>query len=199
MVLTKRQKEVFDFITSYINDHGVAPSFDEIAEQFNFSSKGTVYRHIHTLEKKGLIITNKNKSRSIRLNSENAILHELPVIGTLSRRNGIRRFKIPDYVRIPGHFGCSGNDFLYLVEDSSFRDEYILKRDFVLLSEIPNGEEGPLYCLVQVDNKEYMIKKYHIEKDIVKLFSVNSDLLPLFYEPARIKMLGKVLGIIREF
>ncbi|MCK5519563.1 MAG: repressor LexA [Candidatus Marinimicrobia bacterium] len=198
MVLTKRQKEVFDFIKNYVEKEGVSPSFNEIAAHFNFSSKGTVYRHIHTLEKKGFIYTNKNKSRSIRLKTEKETLFELPVVGTISRRSGIQRFKIPDYISIPGHLACKSGDSLYLVNDSGFRDEYILKGDLLIVTTL-GKDIGPAHCLVQVDGRDFIVKKYHFENDIIKLFSVNCDLLPLFYEPSRVRVIGKISGIIREF
>ena len=198
MVLTKRQKEIFDYIEGYLAKEGVAPSYDEIASQFQFRSKGTVYRHIHTLEKKGLIFINKNKSRSIRLNTKESPLFELPVVGSISRREGIKRYKIPDYITVPSHFDCHSEDEIYLVNDSGFREEYILKRDLLIITS-KIDKDKPQTCLIQVDKRDFSVKKVLNENDIIKMFSVNTDLMPLFYEPNRIRIIGRLVGIIREF
>jgi len=198
MVLTKRQKEVLEYIEDYVGKNGFSPSYDDIAAHFGFSSKGTVYRHIHTLEKKGKLTTSKNKSRSITLHAGGERIYEVPVIGTVSRKQGLKRYRIPDYLRLPEHFDCRNDDMIYMVEDSSFREEYILKRDFLLLSKEYDTAK-PFYCLVQVDGKDYFIKYFHLENNIIRLNSTNVDLLPLFYEPNRIRIVGRIAAVIREF
>ncbi len=198
MVLTKRQKEVLDFIQRYMEKEGVAPSFEEIAAEFNFSSKGTVYRYIHTLEKKGFLFTNKNKSRSIRLADKNHQGFEVPIIGTISRRDSVHRFKIPEYFGVSATMGCDSNSFAYLIEDNSFREEYVLKRDVIVIDGY-TASDNPVYCLVEVDKREYLIKYFQNENNIIRLQSKNSDMLPLFYEPSRVRIIGRIAGIVREF
>jgi len=198
MVLTKRQKEILDFIRSYMSEEGCAPSYDDIASRFGFSSKGTVYRHVHTLEKKGHIFTNKNKSRSIQLTPEEDATFSVPVIGTISRKNGLVRYKIPDHMSLPGHFEAGNDDRILMVADNSYREEYVLKRDLLVLSSSFDRDTS-FYCLAQVDKKEYMVKYYTLENNIIRLNSTNIDLLPLFYEPNRIKIIGRITAVIREF
>src|SRR5438477_546616 len=67
MAITRRQREVYDFISRFVTEHGYSPSFEEIGQGLDLNSLATVHKHISNLEKKGLLTRDYNRSRSIDL------------------------------------------------------------------------------------------------------------------------------------
>ena len=86
MPLTKRQRQILDYLTSYASEHGYAPSFEEIAEHFNYNSLATVHEHLSNLERKGYIKRSYNESRAIEILASDVMPHaiELPLLGAVA-------------------------------------------------------------------------------------------------------------------
>ena len=86
MPLTKRQREILDYLTGYVEGNGYAPSFEEIARHFNYNSLATVHEHLSNLERKGYIKRSYNESRAISIlpSDANPRAVELPLLGSVA-------------------------------------------------------------------------------------------------------------------
>ncbi|MBV9774583.1 MAG: repressor LexA, partial [Gemmatimonadetes bacterium] len=111
MALTKRQRQILDYVESFIEAYGYSPSFEEIAEHFGYSSLATVHEHLSNLEQKGLLRKNYNKSRSLEVvRAQMGVLAlELPLLGTVAAGLPIEAIRDEDTVSVPHDMVRSGN------------------------------------------------------------------------------------------
>ena len=151
MFLTKRQKELFDFLDGYLAEHGYAPTLEEIGTRFNLSSLATVHKHLTNLEQKGLIRRTWNHSRAIELvphgKARSAV--ELPLLGRVAAGRPIEALEAADAIAVPEEFVRRHNTFVLRVVGSSMVDDGILDGDYIVVEERPT-EIGRASCRERV-------------------------------------------------
>src|SRR5512146_2796133 len=128
MTLTKRQREILDFLTSYADGNGYAPSFEEIARQFNYTSLATVHEHLTNLERKGYIKRSYNESRAIEILPSDVYARaiELPLLGRVAAGVPIEAMTVHETIAVPQELvGKSGNHYVLKVRGNSMIDEQI--------------------------------------------------------------------------
>src|SRR6202008_5183459 len=123
MAITRRQREVYDFISRFVTEHGYSPSFEEIGQGLSLNSLATVHKHISNLEKKGLLTRDYNRSRSIDLLPPKGKLKQsmsvntavvLPLMGRIAAGQPIKAIENPetislaDFVRLKVGFVFEG-------------------------------------------------------------------------------------------
>ena len=138
MPLTKRQREILNYLTSYSEQNGYAPSFEEIAESFNYNSLATVHEHLSNLERKGYITRSYNESRAITINPTEATPKaiELPLLGAVAAGYPIEALDHNETITVPESFiGRAGNHYVLRVRGMSMIDEQIRDGDFVVVNE----------------------------------------------------------------
>src|SRR5262245_58379618 len=164
MVLTKRQKELYDYIDDYIARQGYAPTLEEIGVHFHLSSPATVHKHLSNLEEKGLIKRKWNFSRAIELvpRQKRSSAVELPLLGSVAAGQPIEALEGNDTFSVPEEFVRRQNTFVLRVKGTSMIDEGIFDGDYIIVEERQTAENGE--TVVALINGEATVKRFFREK-----------------------------------
>ncbi|TVP76266.1 MAG: transcriptional repressor LexA [Gemmatimonadales bacterium] len=202
MPLTRRQKEILDHIGSYIEAHGYAPSFEEIASHFGYSSLATVHEHLSNLERKGYIRKSYNESRSIEMvpADAQAAAVELPLMGEVAAGQPIEAIEDRETILVPPDLlRRRGENYVLRVVGNSMIEEQIRDGDYIIVNSRPVAEEGEMVVAL-VDDESATVKKFYREPgDRVRLQPANRELEPMFYDAHRVQIQGIVVGVIRRY
>ena len=202
MPLTKRQKEILDHVEHFIDENGYAPSFEEIADSFGYSSLATVHEHLSNLERKGYIRKAYNESRSIELvgaaYDSGAI--ELPLLGAVAA--GLPIEAIPDHetLSVPQDMVRTGRDnFVLRVEGESMIDEQIRGGDYIVVSSQETASDGQMVVAL-VGGDSATVKKLYRETDgRIRLQPANPTMAPIIEDAHNVLIQGVVVGVIRKY
>jgi len=198
--LTRRQHEILGFLKNYISKHGYSPTFQEIAEHFKFSSKGTVYKHLLNLKEKGFITKCWNKSRSIELTSDIAemAIVKLPLLGYVKVGQPIEAITEYNTIAVPSDLVRKGRHYVLRVKGDSMIEEHIRDGDFVIVKEQQAAENGEV-VIALISGTEVTIKKFYRENEYIRLQPANANLEPLILPEESVAIQGIVVGILRKF
>ena len=198
--LTKRQRQILDFINEFSQKNGYSPSYREIGEHFKLSSTATIHAHVSALQKKGLIKRSHNEARSIELidNTVNwAQAIELPLAGLITAGEPIEAIETKETIAVPANFVTDDvNSYVLEVKGESMKDEGILSGDFVIVERNPSPKNGDIVVAL-LDNAFATLKKFFREKDFIRLQPANSSMEPIFVKDLIVQ--GIVKGVIRKF
>jgi repressor LexA len=202
MPLTKRQKEILNHIKHFIDKNGYAPSFEEIAEAFGYSSLATVHEHISNLERKGYIRKAYNESRSIELvqrKPANGAV-EIPLLGLVPAGTPTEAIQQNETISVPHDIVNSGaNTFALKVEGESMVEEQILDGDYVVVSAQPTSRDGQT-VIALVGGDTATVKKFYREADgKIRLQPANPDMEAIIEEADNVQIQGIVVGVIRKY
>lgn len=194
--LTKKQKEVLDYIAGYIDDNGYAPSYREIAEHFGFSSVATVTDHVQALKDKGAVENDFNAARSIQLTPQfDEESFGVPLMGAIAAGSPIEAIRTRETINIPRDM-VGKDTFALKVHGDSMIDEGILDGDYVVIEKIDRPRNGDVVVAL-IDNDNVTLKKYYKEKNRIRLQPANAKYGAIYTTNATIQ--GKVKGVIRRF
>jgi repressor LexA len=207
MTLTKRQKEVLDFLVAFVNKHGYSPSFEEIGRSLKLTSLATVHKHITTLERKGFVRRGYNRSRSIEVVQlpkpvrEQVIERhsvELPLLGRIAAGRPLEAvqeretFSLSDFAR-------GQNNFVLRVKGNSMIDDHIMDGDFIVVEQTQVANPGEVVVAL-VDGDEATLKRFYREPGgKVRLQPANSEMQPIIVPGDQVKIQGRVVGVMRRF
>lgn len=208
MALTRRQKEVMDFLSSFIEKHGYSPSYEEIATGLELASLATVHKHIQALEAKQYVRRSYNHSRSLEigeryLNEEKARRPPssgglIPLLGRIAAGSPVEAITNPETLQF-GDFLGNENTFALQVRGESMIEDHICDGDFVLVESTPGVKNGEIVVAV-IDGSEATLKRYYAEADgRVRLQPANSSMKPIFLDPANLQIQGRVLAVMRRY
>jgi repressor LexA len=197
--LTKRQKEIFDFIRRYAARYGYPPTVREIGKAVGLHSSSTVHAHLANLEKVGLLRRDPTKPRAIELLVDRAkrVMRGpgLPLVGHVAAGEPIlAEENIEEYVEVPSAIGGEQGDYILQVKGDSMRDAGILEGDYVVVSEADDADNGEI--VVALIEDEATVKRFYREKDRVRLQPANKAYKPIRTRDA--KVLGRVIGVYRR-
>jgi repressor LexA len=202
MPLTKRQKEILDFVKRFLEENGYSPSFEEIARNFNYSSLATVHEHLENLRQKGFIRKSYNESRSIELipTGLRASAVELPLMGAVAAGLPIEAIRDNETVSVPDDFlRRTGSHYVLRVRGDSMIDEQIRDGDYIVVNARPTAENGEMVVAL-VDGDSATVKKLYREADgRVRLQPANPGMQPMFYAAERVMVQGVVVGVLRRY
>jgi len=201
--LTKRQKEILEFIKKTTFKKGVSPTFREIMQFFGFKSIKTVQDHLKALEKKGYIKKDPNKSRSIVLDDFSKALKDtirVPILGQISAGKPIlAEENIEGYINLDKFLIKHSKDIFALkVKGDSMTGAGILDGDYVIVKKQPTVENGSIACIL-IDN-EATVKRFYKKENYIELKPENPDYKPIIKTrdtTTDILILGKVVGVFR--
>jgi len=195
-MLTKRQKEILDYINNYIKENSYSPTLEEIAKHFKLSSVATVHEHLETLKSKGYLKKSPNQPRAVEIGpGENLI--EVPLVGTIAAGKPIEALEEKETITIAReNLGRKGNLYTLKVKGDSMINEGIFDGDIVIVRKQNNAENGETVVAI-IDNNEATLKKLYREKNQFRLQPANPDIKPIFTKELIIQ--GKVISIIRNF
>lgn len=205
MGITKKQKDVYEYIRSYTHTQGIAPTQKEIKEHFNLKSFGSVQRYLKYLTDAGLLETNWNERRGLQVkdwasdeSSEPTI--ELPLLGLVAAGNPIEAIENPtDTINVPVSFIKSGErHFALRVRGDSMIEDGILEEDIIICKYQQTARLGER--VVAVIDGEATVKKYVPKGKSIELHPANSRLRPILVDPeSDFRLVGKVVGLIRLY
>ena len=202
MPLTKRQKEILDFIHGFIDEHGYAPSFEEIAHSFGYSSLATVHEHLSNLERKGYIRKSYNESRSIEMVPEDGSLSaaDLPLLGRVAAGLPIEAIQDQETLSVPVDMIRSGKDnFVLKVEGNSMIDEQIKDGDYIVVSSQSTALDGEVVVALVGGDSATVKRLYREPGNRIRLQPANATMAPLVVDADDVMVQGVVVGLIRRF
>jgi repressor LexA len=202
VTLYKRQKQILDYISQYIQKNGFSPTLQEIADALGVSSLATVHEHLATMVKKGVIRRFEGAVRGIEIVDkklgELTKGIELPVLGFIAAGQPIGPYTDPNAAIsvAPGMLSGKRRAFVLQVKGNSMIDEGILDGDYVVIEEQETANNGDIVVAV-LENGFATLKRFFKEATRVRLEPANSQMAPIFAKNVRIQ--GKVVGVIRRF
>ncbi len=200
MILTKRQKQLYDYIDDFIARNGYAPTLEEIGEQFELSSLATVHKHLTNLEEKGLIKRKWNFSRAIELvpQQKKAGAIELPLLGYVAAGAPIETIETAESFCVPEEFVRRQNTFALRVKGNSMIDDGIWDGDYIIVEQRPNANNGE--TVVALVNGEATVKRFYREKGgKVRLMPANEALAPIIANGKDVEIRGVVVAVMRKY
>lgn len=200
MYLTKRQKELFDFLDGYLSQNGYAPTLEEIGARFNLNSLATVHKHLTNLEQKGLIRRTWNHSRAIELvppgSPKGAV--ELPLLGRVAAGRPIEALQTADTITVPEEFVRRQNTFVLRVVGSSMVGDGILDGDYIVVEERPAADNGD--TVVATINGEATVKRFYRDKaGKIRLQPANEAMAPMLVREKDLEVRGVVVAVLRKY
>ena len=207
MTLTKRQKEVLDFIIHFQDKHGYAPSFEEIAKGLKLTSLATVHKHIGTLERKGFVRRGYNQSRSIEITQlpktvrEQVIeraAHELPLAGRIAAGRPLEAMQENETISL-GDFARGKNSYVLQVKGNSMQEDHILDGDFIVVEQTQVANNGEIVVALVGGDESTLKRFYRDSPGKIRLQPANSTMHPIIVPAADVKVQGRVIGVLRKY
>jgi len=196
MHLTKRQREILEYLKEHIRGKGYAPSILEIGARFKLSSPATVHKHLSHLEEKGLIRRQHNMSRAIEL-VEEAPPAEFPLLGHIAAGKPIEVMDVQETVSLlPNPEG--GNLFVLQVKGQSMIEDHIQEGDYVIVERRQDARNGETVVAL-LDNESATLKRFYREADHIRLQPANEQMEPIIVKDGDLKIQGVVVGVLRKF
>ena len=202
MPLTKRQKEILDYIESFIDDQGYAPGFEEIAEFFGYSSLATVHEHLSNLERKGYIRKSYNESRSIEMigRDTGVSVVELPLLGSVAAGLPIEAIQDTETLAVPPDMISRRRDnYVLRVEGNSMIEEQIRDGDYIVVQAQDRAEDGQMVVALVSGEAATVKKLYREANSRVRLQPANPTMEPIFAAADDVRIQGIVVGVIRKY
>lgn len=200
MVLTKRQREILDYITRFVDEKGYSPSLMEIARHFRLSSVATVHKHVDNLKKKGYVTKTWNANRSLDL-TDRAVSPRsvrVPLVGRVAAGQPIEAIQEHEVIAVPEDMVGRATTFVLEVRGDSMIDEHIRDGDYVIVEERPRARNGEM-VIALIDGEETTLKKFFREGEKVRLQPANPELDPIVVDGRRVRIQGVVTGVLRKY
>ena len=198
--LTKRQREILDYLQEFIQQHGYAPSLEEIGRRFSLSSLATVHKHLTNLEEKGFIRRSWNRSRSVELVSaptgHRAL--ELPLLGYVAAGAPIEAVASSETIAVPESLAGKRESYVLRVKGDSMIDEQIRDGDYVVVEDRRAADNGEM-VIALVGGSDVTLKKLYREHGRVRLQPANPLMQPLILDASQVQVQGVVVGMMRKY
>jgi repressor LexA len=213
-MLSKRQREIFDFVVAYADKHGYPPTVREIGEAVGLASPSTVHAHLANLERAGFLKRDPTKPRALEVigrGREPAVpalgparaareAPRLPLVGEIAAGGPLlAEENIEDYLAVPEPLSAGGEEFLLRVKGESMIDAGILNEDYVVVHRQQTARDGDIVVALAGEDEsadEATVKRFFRENGRIRLQPENSALEPLY--PDHVQILGKVIGVFRK-
>lgn len=202
--LTKRQREILEFIQEFIKSNRYAPSYREICQHFNFTSLGSVYKYIQILKRKGALFAESKASRSITLAAEpqeplmqNEV--EIPFIGHIAAGMPIQTFSQRQQVIVPRAFVHNiEKTYALRAQGDSLGEEMIADGDLIVVEARQEAHPGETIVAL-INNHDTIVKKFYPEGTYVRLVGTYSHHHPIILRQEDVLIQGIVIGLLRLF
>jgi repressor LexA len=207
MAVTKRQKQVLDFVAHFVDDNGYSPSYEEIARGLNLASLATVHKHISTLETKQYLKRGFNQSRSLDLGpkyiqeqrkhrQESSM--EIPLLGRIAAGSPVEAMEQREKVRF-GDFLGNPDVFALEVRGDSMIEDHICSGDLVLIERTTQVKDGDVVVAL-IEGAETTLKRFYREPgERARLQPANSSLQPIYVAMKDLEIQGRLLAVLRKY
>lgn len=208
MALTKRQKEVLDFIADFIETNGYSPSYEELAQGLNLSSLATIHKHVEALESRNYLRRLFNQSRSLEVSAKYmqerrkarpiARAAEVPLAGRIAAGAPVEAIQGQDTLQFSDFTG-KGDTFALQVSGESMIEDHIMTGDYVLVERTEQARDGEIVVAL-VDGTEATLKRlYHESGGRIRLQPANSAMQPIVVPAESVRIQGRVLAVLRKY
>ncbi len=200
MAVTRRQKEVLDFISGFVERNGYSPSFEEIARGLDLKSLATVHKHVTNLQNKGALQRGHNRSRSIDVLPQRSRVRSsdrLPLMGRIVAGLPVEAVQTSESISLSDIVG-NRDVFALEVRGDSMRDEHIVDGDYVLVERTRTARDGEIIVAL-VKGSETTLKRFYVEGSVVRLQPSNAEMQPIYVPAQQVEVQGRVLGVVRRY
>ena len=206
MAITKRQRQVYDFISEFVQQNNYTPSYQEIGDGLGLSSLATVHKHITNLEKKGLLSRDYNRSRSIDLLPPKGRMKQamavnsgtmVPLVGRIAAGQPIEAIERSETISL-SDFTRSKDVFAREVRGESMQDEHILDGDYVLVEKTKTAHNGDIVVAL-VEGADATLKRFYREGENIRLQPSNAKMKPITRHARDVEVQGRVIGVLRKY
>ncbi len=206
MALTKRQKQVLDFIAGFVDENGYCPSYEEIARGLGLASLATVHKHISVLEAKNYLKRGFNQSRSIELTPKYAqdqrrirpANTEIPLLGRIAAGVPVESVEQSEVLNFADFTGNPGT-FALEVRGNSMIDDHICDGDLILLERVAEARDGDIVVALVAGSETTLKRFYRESEDTVRLQPANSTLQPILVPARDVQIQGRLLAVLRKY
>ena len=198
--LTKRQREILDYLQDFIQQHGYAPSLEEIGRRFGLSSLATVHKHLTNLQEKGFIKRAWNRSRSVEMIPTNSggRAVDLPLLGYVAAGSPIEAVATTETIAVPEDLVGRRDTYVLRVRGNSMIDEQICDGDFVIVEDRKTAQNGETVVAL-LSGSDVTLKKLYRENGRVRLQPANPTMQPIYVDPEQLQVQGVVVGVMRKY
>ena len=212
MALTKRQKQVLDFIADFIEENGYSPSYEELAQAMQLASVATVHKHVQALETRNYLRRGFNQSRSIEVSEkylqerrQSQILMtppppraEVPLAGRIVAGKPLEAVESKDVLQFADFVG-RGETFGLQVTGDSMIDDHICNGDYVLIERTQDAQNGEIVVAL-LDSSETTLKRFYREPGHqIRLQPANQAMEPMYYPTEKVQVQGRLLAVLRKY
>lgn len=217
MALTKRQFRVLAFLDSFVRSNGYCPSYDEVRKALGLASLATVHKHMNTLQRKGYIRRDPNRSRSIEVIDRRPMIEAdalsakdendpgpihrtetLPLLGRIAAGRPVEAFANQEALSLQEFIG-NKNVYVLQVKGDSMVEDHICDGDYVVVESTSGADNGDTVVAL-VQGNEATLKRFYRERDgRLRLQPANSSMAPIFMEQGELEIQGKVIGVLRKY
>jgi repressor LexA len=198
--LTKRQREILDYLNDFIQQHGYAPSLEEIGRRFGLSSLATVHKHLTNLQEKGFIKRAWNRSRSVELvpSRIGGRSVELPLLGYVAAGRPIEAVVGNETIAVPEDLVGKRDTYVLRVKGDSMIDEQIRDGDYVIVED-RNSAQNAEMVIALVNGSDVTLKRIYYEQGHVRLQPANPAMQPMILQEDQVQVQGVVIGVMRRY
>jgi repressor LexA len=206
MALTKRQKEVLDFIAGFVDENGYCPSYEEIARGLDLASLATVHKHISVLESKSYLKRGFNQSRSLELAPRyiqeqrrgKGVVNEIPLLGRIAAGAPVETVEQRETLNF-ADFAGSADTFALEVRGNSMIDDHICDGDVILLERVTQARDGDIVVALVAGSETTLKRFYRESNEMVRLQPANSTLKPILVPAREVQIQGRLLAVLRKY
>jgi repressor LexA len=207
MALTKRQKQVLDFIANFVDENGYCPSYEEIASGLELASLATVHKHITVLETKNYLKRGFNQSRSLELTPKclleqrrtKPVSPEVPLLGRIAAGSPVETVEQREVLSFSSFTGSGSNTFALEVTGNSMIDDHICDGDFILLERVAEVRDGDIVVALVAGSDTTLKRFYREPGDMVRLQPANSVMKPIVVPARDVQIQGRLLAVMRKY
>ncbi|MBS0622491.1 MAG: repressor LexA [Verrucomicrobia bacterium] len=202
--LTRRQRQIVDFIQDYIQEKNFSPSYREIMNHFGFSSLGSVYKHISVLKRRGVLNSEKNSARSVTLaqpfhRAQDGSVVDLPFLGLIAAGKPIEPFPQQGSISVPrGIVKDPARSYVLQVKGNSMNVEHVCNGDLIVIESRHTAVAGEM-VIALVNGNETTLRYYYPEGKYVRLETTHADREPLYVLAEGVQIQGVLLGLVRKY
>jgi repressor LexA len=208
MALTRRQKQVLDFVAKFVEDNGYSPSYEEIATELDLASLATVHKHIRALEGKHYLKCGHNQSRSLDLSSKyfqeqrklregGPTAIEVPLVGRIAAGTPVESVADQETLNL-AEFLRDRETFALEVRGDSMVEDHICDGDLVLIERTSQVKDGDIVVAL-IRGMDTTLKRFYRESDVARLQPANSSMNPIRVPLADLEIQGRVLAVLRKY
>ena len=198
--LTKRQREILDFLSEFIEQNNYAPSLEEVGRRFGLSSLATVHKHLTNLQEKGFIKRAWNRSRSVELLPTRVGTRavDLPLLGNVAAGVPIEAVVSTETVAVPENLVGKRDTYALRVRGDSMIDDQIRDADVVIVEDRKTADNGEM-VIALLRGTEVTLKKFYRDKGRIRLQPANERIQPLLLDADLVQIQGVVVGLMRRY